>query len=385
MTLIHVQSLQNCEVLKADLTSARHIGLDCEAAGFHRYSDRLCLLQLTTEHNTYVIDPLGFNPSDLIRNALENPKVSVMMHSADFDLRLLRRDLGIRVTALFDTQIAAQLLGEEALGLASLLESRFGLKLSKKYQRADWAERPLSDGMLNYAANDTRHLARLAEVLKEELAVAGRLEWFEEECFALESAARAVTEPEAREDPVVRIKGARHLSLRQLAELREALEWRDKIAKNRDRALFRVIGDAPLIEALAARPKSVSDLTNVKGFPTKLAAEEGRDLLDRMKAVAHLGESELQPYPKPERRGPGRPSPEVIALADTLKITRNRKAEELGLPRGTLLANTVVLEVARAAPKTLEELLGVQGMRRWKAKILGEELITMIQRAPTKP
>ena len=381
MTLIHVQSLQNSEVLRADLSSARHVGLDCEAAGFHRYSDRLCLLQLTTERNTYVIDPLGFDPSDLIRNALENPEVSVIMHSADFDLRLLRRDLGIYVTALFDTQIAAQLLGEEALGLASLLESRFELKLSKKYQRADWAERPLSDAMLNYAANDTRHLARLTDVLKVDLAAAGRIEWVEEECLALESAARAVTEPELREDPVVRIKGARHLPLRQLAELREALEWRDEIARNRDRALFRVIGDTPLIEALAVRPNSTSDLTNVKGFPTRLAAEEGRDLLNRIKAVAHLDESELQPYPKPERRGPGRPSPEVIALADKLKTARNQKAEELGLPRGTLLANTVVLEIARVAPRTLEELLNVQGMRRWKANILGEKLITMIQRA----
>ncbi|MCH2459857.1 MAG: HRDC domain-containing protein [Gemmatimonadetes bacterium] len=381
MTLIHIQSLQKSELLKTDLSSARHIGLDCEAAGFHRYSDRLCLLQLTTERGTYVIDPLGFDPAELIRNALENPEVSVMMHSADFDLRLLRRDLGIRVTGLFDTQIAAQLLGEEGLGLASLLESRFGLKLSKKYQRADWAERPLSDAMLNYAANDTRYLARLTDVLKGELAEAGRLEWVHEECLALESASGAVTEPELLEDPVVRIKGARHLSLRQLAELRKALAWRDEIAQDRDRALFRVIGDKPLVEALAARPRSVSDLTNVKGFPTKLATEEGRDLLSRIKAVAHLDESELQPYPKPRRRGPGRPSPPILTLADTLKTVRNRKAEELGLPRGTLLANTVVLEIARAAPRTLEELSDVPGMRRWKAKLLGQELITTIQRA----
>ena len=119
MTLIHVQSLQNSEVLRADLSSARHVGLDCEAAGFHRYSDRLCLLQLTTERNTYVIDPLGFDPSDLIRNALENPEVSVIMHSADFDLRLLRRDLGIYVTALFDTQIAALPLSTSSQSLNS--------------------------------------------------------------------------------------------------------------------------------------------------------------------------------------------------------------------------------------------------------------------------
>ncbi len=355
--------------------------MDCEAAGFHRYTDRLCLVQVSTERQTYIIDPLGFDPSEILRDALERPDVPVVMHGADFDLRLLRRDLGIRIGGLFDTQIAAALLGEEALGLAALLESRAGVRLSKKYQRADWAERPLAEEMLEYAANDTRHLARLANVLEGELAAAGRTAWVEEECRALEATGDASAEPEEPEDLVVRVKGARDLSARQVTAVREALEWRDEIARSRDRALFRVVGDGPLVEAVAARPQRVEDLAGIKGFPAGLARTEGAELLRRFQRVVQLPDEDLRPYPKQSRRGPGRPPPEIEALADRLKTVRNRKADELGLPRGTLLSNAVVLAVARTAPKDLEALSAVDGMRRWKAEVLGAELLDVIRGA----
>jgi ribonuclease D len=378
---LHVQSMRDADGLSADLGSVKRVALDCEAAGFHRYSDRLCLLQLSTERDTYIVDPLGFDPSGLLRPSLEDPAVEVVMHGADFDLRLLRRDLGIRLRGLFDTQIAAQLLGEETLGLAGLLEARLGIHLSKKFQRADWAERPLSDAMLEYAADDTRYLAGLADLLVEQLAAAGRTSWAEEECRALERAAETVSETEEPEDPVVRVRGARRLSPRQVTALRVALEWRDEIARARDRAPFRVVAEGPLIQAAAARPRTVAQLADAKGFPRRLAQEEGKELIRRLDRVAALDERELRPYPKTSRRGPGRPSPEAEALAERLKSVRNRRAEEVGLPRGTLLSNAVVLEVARCAPSTFDELLAVDGMRRWKADVLGDAFLRVIRGA----
>jgi ribonuclease D len=381
MSRFHVQSAREAESLQAELTSARRVALDCEAAGFHRYSDRLCLLQVSSEGGTWVIDPLAFDPSPLLRRALEDPTVTVVMHGADFDLRLLRRDLGIRVRGLFDTQIAAQLMGEEGLGLSALLESRLGVRVSKKYQRADWAERPLTDAMLEYAADDTRHLLRLADVLSAELSAAGRLAWAEEEFRALEEAADASAGPEEPEDPVVRVRGARHLSARQLTALREALLWRDEVARRRDRAPFRVVPDGPLVEAVAIWPKGVSELSAVKGFPQRLAQEEGAELVRRLRRVAALPESELRPYPRAARRGAGRPSPEADALAERLKEVRNRRADELGLPRGTLLPNSVLLAVARAAPQDLDALARVEGMRRWRVELLGKDFLEVIRRA----
>ena len=382
MSHIHVQSASEADGLVTELARTPRLALDCEAAGFHRYSDRLCLLQLSTERATWVIDPLAFDPSEMLRKPLENPNVTVVMHGADFDLRLLRRDLGIRLRGLFDTQIAAQLLGEETLGLAGLLESRLGVRLSKKYQRADWAERPLLGAMLEYAADDTRHLMQLAERLREELSAAGRTAWAEEECRALEQAAAGVVPATDAEDPVVRIRGARHLSARQVTALREALAWRDEIARARDRAPFRVIAEEPLVEAVAAWPKSVADLTSIKGFPARLAEEEGAGLVRRLATVATLPDHELEPYPRgPRRGGPARATPDMEALAERLKVVRNRKADQLRLPRGTLLANAVLLEVARATPRTPEALAAVEGMRRWKAEILGKEFLDVIRGA----
>jgi ribonuclease D len=380
MSHVHVASLEGADALREDLASVTRIALDCEAAGFHRYSDRLCLVQLTARRDTYVIDPIAFDPTPLLKGPLEDPDVAVVMHGADFDLRLLSRDLEIELTGLFDTQIAAQLLGEQSIGLQALLESRLGVKLSKKYQRADWAERPLKDGMLEYAADDTRYLMGLADILTTELAEAGRSDWAREECRALElSAGQVEPEPDEPQDPVLRVKGARKLPTRDVAALRAALEWRDEIAREWDRAPFRVVADGPLVEAVSAGPRRAGDLSSIKGFPSRLAKERGGELLDRLRRIAEAPESELRPYPRQPRTGHGRPTPEIEELADRLKAVRNRKAEQLGLPRGTLLANAVVLEVARVAPSNRDELLAIDGMREWKADALGDEILKVVR------
>jgi ribonuclease D len=380
MSHIHVEHPGDADALVDALGRADRIALDCEAAGFHRYSDRLCLAQVTALGSTWTIDPLAFDATDLLREPLEREDLPIVMHGADFDLRLLSRDLGIRIRGLVDTQVYAALLGEEGLGLASLLESRIGVKLSKKYQRADWADRPLTAGMLEYAASDTMHLERLIDILSGELAAMGRSSWAQEECLALEAVADLPSDDSDALDPVTRIKGARHLPPREVTAIRAALTWRDEIAKQRDRAVFRVIGDTPLIEAVGSHPRRVEDLVAIKGFPGGLARAEGKDLLRRLRDVRELDEAELIPYPKNVHRGPGRPPPELEATVDRLKAVRNSTAEEIGLPRGTLLSNAVLLEIARAAPKTLQELSEVEGMRAWKVEVAGDGLLEALAR-----
>lgn len=379
MSHIYIESHDFTDGLVDDLASAKRIALDCEAAGFHRYSDRLCLIQLTVADRTYILDPLGFDPREILHDPLEDPSVEVLMHGADFDLRLLSRDLGIKLRGLSDTQIYAALIGEEGLGLQSLLESRLGVRLSKKYQRADWAQRPLSESMLEYAAEDTRHLERLTGLLLEDLDGLGRRAWAEEECRALEAVADDVQSDDEL-DPVTRVKGARDLSPRQVTALREALAWRDEIARDKDRAPFRIIGEPPLVEAVARNPRRVEELLDIQGFPKGLAKNEGKELLRRLHAVTELPEDGLVPYPKDDNRGPGRPPPEVEARFRRLKDIRNRVADELELPRGTLLANAVLTEIAREEPRTREELLAVDGMRRWKAEALGDRLLAEVAR-----
>ncbi|MCK5651456.1 MAG: ribonuclease D [Gemmatimonadetes bacterium] len=363
----------------ADATRARlgglgidgRIALDCEAAGFHRYSDQLCLIQLSTTAGTVLIDTLAFDPAGVLREILENPATEVILHGADFDLRLLDRDLGIHVRGLIDTQISAALLGEPGIGLAPLVEKYLGVTLSKKYQRADWAERPLPEELLSYAASDTQHLHALADALLDRLEAAGRMSWAREEFELLEGIRWAQEEV----DPVTRVKGARDLTPRQLAALREALSWRDQLARARDRAPFRVVGDQVLLAIVVEPPKSASGLKEVKGFSPSLARQSGQTLLDRIRQVGSLPEGGLAPYPRPVQPGPGRPTPEEDILLNRLKGERNRRAEALEIERGTLLPNSVLLEVVRGEPSNLEELADIPGVKRWQIEEAGEALL----------
>lgn len=365
--------------LTGRLRSVDRLALDCEAAGFHRYSDRLCLVQLSTDGETWIVDPFAVDTAELLRETLEDPAIEILMHGADYDVRLLDRDLGIHIRGLFDTQAAAAMLGERGLGLASLLEAHLDVKLSKKYQRADWARRPLPEDMLTYAAADTQHLHELSELLRARLVEKGRMSWAEEEFRELE-AVRFDEDPDG--DPVTRVKGARDLPTREVAALREALEWRDRLARERDRAPFRIAGDQALLAAVQESPTTPQELAQVKGFNTALARGEGGELIERLQRIKTLPADALVSYPRRERNGRGRPPPEVEELADRLKGVRNSRSEALDIDRGTALSNSMLLEIATLHPRSEDELRAVPGMKGWQVDALGGGLLDVLRATP---
>ncbi len=357
------------------LKTEPRFALDCEAAGFHRYRDSLCLVQLSTPTWTFLLDPMVSDPSDVLRGPLEDPEVEVVMHGADYDIRLLHRDLGIQLRGLFDTQTGASLLGASAIGLAALLEEHLDVKLAKEHQRADWAQRPLPEELLRYAAADTQHLLALAEIIAGELRDRDRESWANEEFRVMEG----LRWEEDETDPVTRVKGARQLSPRELMALRAALRWRDEIARDRDRAPFRVVGDAVLMAVIKDRPLSVEALGALKGMSPRLAKQKGRFLLADLEKVDSLPDDDVLPFPRWNRNGPGRPSPEEEAAADRVRAFRTELSAELGLERGVLLSNGQILEIVRATPKTLEDLRAVSGIRTWQVDLLGEEALRLLR------
>ena len=169
--------------------------------------------------------------------AFADPAIETLFHDADYDLRLLDREYGFRAESLFDTRIAAQLLNEPGVGLAALLEKYLGVRLDKRFQRADWSARPLSPEMLEYAASDTRHLPELRDILADKLEERGRMEWAREE-FELVTLVRA-SDPDGAEAGWLRVKGAKALRGRELAIQRELWEWRESVARRADRATLR--------------------------------------------------------------------------------------------------------------------------------------------------
>ncbi len=369
---------EGVEAVRSTLATAERIALDCEAAGYHRYSDRLCLVQLTTGSSTYLLDPLEIDPEPALRPALEDPGIEVVMHGADFDIRLLDRDLSIRIAGLFDTQIAASLLGDQAVGLSSQVESRLGIQLSKKYQKADWARRPLPAEMREYAAADTTYLPALANRLREGLVASGRLGWAVEEFNELE---KVRFEESNGRDPVLGFKDARELGPREVDRLREALVWRDRIGRELDRALFRVVGDAVLVEASRRNPGTVDQVAALKGMSRSLASQWGQDLILRFREVDLRPEEELVGYPVGPVGSNGfgrRRSIEVEARMVRLKGVRNQRAENLGVDRGTLLSNAVLQLIAESPLSSADDLAGVAGMRRWQAELLADDLIASL-------
>ena len=365
------------------LEGAAAVAVDCEAAGFHRYSDRLCLVQLSAAGRNFVLDPLAFDPGPLLGPCLEDPARRVVMHGAAYDLRLLARDLDVRVRSLADTQIAANLAGEPAVGLQALLERHLGVRLSKKFQRADWAARPLSAEMIDYAVGDTQHLHRLIALLEERLEALGRLPWALEEYEWLTRSATADEQRSAADgpapdaDPVTRFRDARRMDDRSLTALRELVRWRDRIAKAADRAPFRVAPDSALAAAAVDPPATVRELERIRGIGPRLARRHGPAAISALKRVARLPASALTPYPRP-KRGKGRLDVDQMAAFERLKRARNRAGDELGIERGVLMPNHVLRRIAALGPGTRGELADMADMRRWQAEVLGDALLEVL-------
>jgi ribonuclease D len=368
-TPIYLDTSNTVDAFFASIANARILALDTEGASFHRFVDRIYLLQLSTREQSAIIDPLPVGKPAGLGAVLEDPAVEIVFHDADYDLRLLHQDYGWHTRNIFDTRVAAQLLGIRAFGLAALLEKYFGVKLDKKHQRADWSMRPLTQGMLDYAAQDTIHLLELRDRLKAELERSDRWEWAREE-FGLLEGTRWSGDDSA--NAFLRIKGARDLSRRELAILRELVPWRDAIAGELDRATFRVLGNEQLLEISKQQPASRDTLGAIKGMPRGILESRGGELLDAVKRGLAVSDADLPRFPKAQRWDR---DPDFDTRVNALKTARDAAATRLDLDPGVLCSRDRMEAVARKNPSSREELESVPELRRWQARELGEAFV----------
>jgi ribonuclease D len=368
-----VELIASADDLAGWLDGARDaalLALDTEAASFHRYEDRVYLLQISTRERTAVVDPLAVKSLDAIGDLLADPAVESVFHDADYDLRLLARQFGYRCTSLFDTRVAAQLLNEPGIGLAALLEKYLGVKLDKRYQRADWSARPLTEPMLRYAASDTHYLPELRDILRDALIGKRRLTWAEEE-FALLAEVRW-SEVEETEPGWLRMKGAKALKPRTLAILGALWTWRDETAQSLDRAPFRIMNNEPMMALAKEPPASVEELAKVKGVGRDIVARRGAEIMRAIRSAQAIPEEELPRRERPPRR---KPDPAYEARVERLKAARNAAAEKLELAPGVLCPNGTLEAIARSEPDSLDAMLEVQGIRRWQVEAIGDQLL----------
>jgi ribonuclease D len=358
------------------IAEAPSIALDTEGASFHRFVDRVYLMQLSTRTATAIVDPLPTGDLAALKPLVESPDIEIVFHDADYDLRLLRQDYGWATRRIFDTRIAAQLLGYKAFGLAALLELHFGIALDKKFQRADWSLRPLSDGMLQYASQDTMYLLALRDILHGELEAKGRVGWASEEFARLEHTQWSADDPTLQ---YLKVKGARDLNRRELAVLRELVPWRDGVAKELDRATFRVVSNDVLLEISRVQPTTRQALGVIKGMPRGVLEQRGEVVLACVARAIALDESALPRFPKAPRWDK---DPEFDDRAARLRAVRDAVATRLELDPGVLCSREKLETIARRMPTTIDELYETPDLRRWQADLLGPGVLRALTAVP---
>jgi ribonuclease D len=344
------------------------LGVDTESNSLHAYKERLCLLQFSTDKEDAVVDPLAVEDLSALAGIFGSAEIEKIFHAAEYDLIVLNRDYGFPVANIFDTMMAARILGRKKVGLGNLLEEEFGIALEKRYQRADWGERPLRREMLEYARNDTHYLIELRDRLKAELETRGRWELAKEDFVRLPKLVRENAEPAVQD--VWRIKGARDLTPRQAAMLQELALYREAKAAEADVPLFKIIGDATLSAIAAKQPRTPSDLKDIEGMTPGQIHRHGKGLLDALKR----GEA-APPLKRPKRP----PYDEAfVERLDKLRAWRKAAAAALEVESDIVLPRDIMERAAKEHPKTAGELETIMASVPWRLKTYGMEILATL-------
>jgi ribonuclease D len=335
------------------LKQATWVAVDTEADSLHAYPEKVCLIQISTTFGDNLVDPLASFSIAPLLEALRGHQL--IMHGADYDLRLLRKHHEFAPTAVFDTMLAARLLGARQFSLGSLVEKYLGQKLEKGQQKANWAMRPLSQRMEDYARNDTRFLKPLADRLQAELKAKYRLAWHEEACARL--IAECTKEPPSDAD-AWRLKGSHLLSRPALAVLRELFHWREHEATAANKPPFFIIAHESLVDiaAVAAEGRSWAQLL------PKYISDRRRAGIE--KAVARGCAVNPEQHPKHMRNASRRPADGEKRRFVELQKHRDARAAELELDPTVIASRSTLSALAHDWEKHASELM------RWQRDLL---------------
>ena len=351
-----IASEQKLADLIRQIQAADRIAIDTEADSLHSYREKLCLVQISVPSAAsvcdFIVDPLNNLDLEPLRHALE-PR-EIILHAADYDLRMLRRGLNFTAGRIFDTVVAARLLGIREFSLGALVKRFFDVELHKHSQKANWALRPLPARMLDYAMDDVHYLLPLATKLEDELERLHRRDWFRQSCErAIELAA---AERERDQDELWRIGGAGALDSYTGAVLRALWQWRDGEAEMVDRPPFHILQNHDLLKA--AESFASGQVPDYKHFSSR----RRQTFLDAAKVALQSPQSD---WPVMRRRAGSRPIAEMRQRAEELRERRDKAAEQLGLER-SFIASRGALEAIAADPARAIALLVP-----WQRELIG--------------
>lgn len=342
------------------------LAIDTEFLREKTYYAKLCLLQLATDDETAIVDPFEVEDLRVLAPLLENESVVKLFHAGGQDLEILLREVGTLPRPLFDTQVAAALLGHtQQIGYAALVHAECGVTLKKIDSFTDWSRRPLSDSQLEYAADDVAYLPRMYERMRAQLVELGRLAWLDRDFEDLADPKRYATNERER---YRRLKRVSQLSRRQLAAAREVAAWRELEAQRRDVPRKWVVTDEQIVEACKREARTIDELFMVRGMSDRLSTKDARCVVALMSSAL---DAPPDAWPEPDRCGKNEPN--VDAELDLMCALVRLRAKQNGVAFPTLASHDDLARVARGYRE------GVDVLRGWRRSLVGEELLRLLE------
>ena len=362
---IWVDSPDALRDLAAELRRHPRIGVDTEANSLHAYREQVCLLQFSTPEADYLVDPLALDDLSPLAPVFADPAVEKIFHAAEYDVLGLHRDFGFAFANLFDTMVSARILGYEKVGLGALLEAFFGVRLEKRFQKADWGQRPLSPDMLDYARLDTRFLLPLRDRLAAELEAKGLLP------LAQEDFARLTHPIAANGRPPLWQRGGHHLTPQQTAVLEALWRYREAEAERRNVPPFKVLDDRTLVALAQRLPRNSGELRQVPGMRGARIRRYSQGVLEAIRRGL-----KAEPH-RPERRA--RLSDDALARLESLRRWRQNTAKGLGVPSDVVLPRPHLEAIAEANPRTFDERRPLMADIPWRFKRFGQAILNALR------
>jgi ribonuclease D len=347
------------------LSSEPILAVDTESNSLYAYQERVCLIQFSTPKDDFLVDPLALDDLSSLEALFAEPKIEKIFHAAEYDLITLKRDYKFTFENLFDTMIAARILGWEEIGLGSILKAEFDVELNKRYQRANWGKRPIPTEMMAYARLDTHYLIPLRYRMKSELKSNGRWPLAEEDFARL----RYVNGRDPQDLPELcwRVRGAYDLAPQQAAVLLELCRYRTKVAKSINRPVFKVIGDQTLLAIAEVCPRSERELKAISALSPKQYQRHAAGLL----GAVEDGLSAKPVYPP---RTP-RPNELYLARLETLRYWRKMTAKEMQVKSDVVLPRDVMYAIAAHDPANHDELAELMDQVPWRLERFGDQIL----------
>ncbi len=342
------------------------LAIDTESNGLHAYQERICLIQVSTPSEDYLIDPLSIPDLAPLGALLRDESIEKVFHAAEYDLICLQRDFGYQVNNLFDTMLAARILGYPRLGLGNLLDEKFRIHLNKRYQKANWARRPLPPEMIDYARMDTRYLFPLRDRLEAELRERDRWQLAQED-FRL---ACRVTVPPRQPPSWQKVAKRQRLDGRQAARLQALLDWREEEARRRDRPPFKIIGNQQLLALALEPPRNSADWRRSGLSPRQLS---------RYRAALRAVLQQAETAPPPQRRPWQAEDPAFLARLEALSAWRKEEGLRRQAPSDVILPRSLMQRIARQEPRNAEDLRALLAETPWRFEHFGAEILRVLQ------